>query len=464
MAVTTSTDLPAWLLSRLEAHGIKRYQIQCDTQELPPNHRVQMTWMEDAMGSLLVLYSKNYLLDLSSILNLTGRPFEPISRERQQHFTTQYGLGPLSGLFLQDKSHCLCETRLLDQSRLLFDFGQTGWLLELSAEVFIPLLAGRRTERFGIALSGIQPEANQPLSFTSQRIYQRLDALVEIPPLPHTAHRLAQLRDNPRASVDDLTGLVETDPPLAAQVVSWASSSFHAYAAPEKIRSVRDAIARALGFERVINLALGLAMGQTLRIPDQRSMATSYWHQAIYVAMVVDGLVHAMPARRRPEPGLAYLVGLLHNFGTLILAHVFPPHFSTLCQHQEANPHVPSPVIEHYLLGITREQISAWLMQRWQMPEELITAMYYQLDPHYKGAYSVYPNLAYVAMQVLGQHGVGRSVPSEIPAALLARLGLDFSQAEGAVEMVLDAEAELRELAQKIQSVNSHQHQPGLGS
>lgn len=461
MTVTVNTELPASILRQLEVHGVGPYRVRREHPGLPAAQRVQAVWTEDAMGSLLVLYSRNYLLDLSYLNNLTGRPFEAIPYEQQRQRSARYELGVLSCLLLRDKIPCMGEARLLEQPALLIEFGQPGWLLELSPASFEPLLAGMRLERFGIAVSGIQPHvagrsSKKPTfsslhSFTSQRICQRLDESVEIPPLSHTAGRLAQLRNNPNAGVDDLAHLVETDPPLAAQVVSWASSSYHAYAAPEKIRSVRDAIVRALGFERVINLALGLAIGKSLRLPDQHSLSTSYWHQAIYTAMVVDGLVHVMPAALRPEAGLAYLVGLLHNFGCLILAHVFPPHFATLCQYQEANPHLSPGLIEHYLLGINREQIGAWLMRRWKMPEELVTAMYYQKDPHYRGEYAVYANLIWLAVHLLAQRDIGPLRHTEIPATLLARLGLNPEQAEGAVSMVLDAEAELRELARQMQ-------------
>ena len=67
-------------------------------------------------------------------------------------------------------------------------------------------------------------------NFTSLRIRQRLDDTLEIPPLSPTADRIMQLRANPNASVTDLTNIVESDPSLAAQVVSWASSPY--YAAP----------------------------------------------------------------------------------------------------------------------------------------------------------------------------------------------------------------------------------------
>ena len=38
-----------------------------------------------------------------------------------------------------------------------------------------------------------------------------------------------------------------------------------------------------------------------------------------------------------------------------------PPHFSLICRHLEANPHLSHSHVEQHLLGITREQIGAWL-------------------------------------------------------------------------------------------------------
>jgi hypothetical protein len=136
-------------------------------------------------------------------------------------------------------------------------------------------------------------------AFTARRIQKRLEETIEIPPLADTAQKIIKLRVDPNATIDDITGVVETDPALAAQVVSWAASPY--YASPGKIRSVEDAIVRVLGFDLVINLALGLALGKTLSLPkDHPQQATPYWQQSIYTAAVIEGLTRAMP---RPAPG-----------------------------------------------------------------------------------------------------------------------------------------------------------------
>lgn len=446
----------------LEAQGMTEHHLQRDDLQLrEAPQRVQSLWMEDGLGNpLLVLYPRSQLLDLAYIPHLMGRHWQVMSEGRQQAFLARQPLGLYS--CLSSDVPVLCEARLLEQEQLFLEFGQPGWLLEVSIAAFQALLSHEAyIERFGVALKGVQrpglqeAQTRHPHSFTGQRIYQRLDEAVEIPPLSQTAQRLLRLQNNPRADVGDLTQIIETDPPLAAQVIGWASSAY--YSSVSKINSVQDAIMRALGFDRVINLALGLTLDHSLQLSDQTGAdRNEYWRQAIYTAMLVDGLVKLIPASKRPEPGLAYLAGLLHNFGHLILAYVFPPHFATLCQYQEANPHLSSDVIERYLLGVTREQIGGWWVQRWQMPEELAAALYYQKMPDYQGDYSVYPNLIYLAVNLLAQRGIGTDLVSETPPDLLTRLGLELNQVEEAVTLMLKAEADLRELVKQMQSHTTH--------
>ena len=97
---------------------------------------------------------------------------------------------------------------------------------------------------------------------------------------------------------------------------------------------------------------------------------------------------------------------MLHNFGYLLLAHVFPPHFSLICRHLEVNPHLCHSYVEQHLLGISREQIGAWLMRYWDMPDELCTALRFQHDPTYDGQYAEYPNLVCLAVRLLRSRGL----------------------------------------------------------
>ena len=107
-------------------------------------------------------------------------------------------------------------------------------------------------------------------------------------------------------------------------------------------------------------------------------------------------------------------------------------------------------VDEKHLLGITREQIGAWLMRYWDMPDELATALRFQHDPSYDGVYAEYPNLVCLAVRLLRSHGIGSGPVEEIPDALLERLGLSREKANDVTSKVLDAEVLLRELASQF--------------
>ena len=451
--------LPPMIVQLLDKLALP-YRICEDRPDYDPSRRVQAVLVDDAIGALLVLYPRDHLLDLPSLVELTGRQLIAVKPERLMRMLTKHDLKELPGLPPLTSSPCLYEERLLQQPELLIESGQPGVLLAMASNDFKPLLSKASAGRFAVPLSQIKPNLDRPeqdsaqitlavQGFTARRIQKRLEETIEIPPLAQTAQKIIKLRVDPDATVDDITGVVETDPALAAQVVSWAASPY--YAAPGKIRSVEDAIVRVLGFDLVINLALGLALGKTLSLPkDQPQQATPYWQQAIYTAAVIEGLNRAIPRTQRPEAGLSYLAGLLHNFGYLVLAHVFPPHFSLICRHLEINPHLSHSVIEQHLLGITREQIGAWLMRYWGMPDELSTALRFQNDPYYQGEHAGHANLVCLAVRLLRNRGIGDGPYGEIPDELFDRLGLSRDKANDVVNKVLDAEAALRALAMQI--------------
>lgn len=436
------SQLSSTVQQTLALHGLHG-QLHGGLGSVPAGQRVQAVLAEDGVGLLQVLFAQDSLLDLTRLNELTGRKLTAVPPPALRQLLARHRLQRLPALPLPGVP-CLYDAR------------------QVNADSFRRLLDQAIGGPFTVPLASLRPNLDRPdedtaqisqavEAFTARRIRQRLEEALEIPPLPHTANRIVKLRVDPNASIDDVTDVVETDPALAAQVISWASSPY--YGSLAKIRSVEDAIIRVLGFDLVINLALGLALGKTLSLPkDEPQQATPYWQQAIYTATVVDGLLRTMPRERRPEAGLAYLGGLLHNFGYLVLAQVFPPHFSLFCRHRDLNPHVHHSQIEQHLLGITREQIGAWTMHAWGMPDELYTALRFQNDPDYQGDHAACANLVCLAVRMLAARGIGNDPRQDIPASLFERLSIDPEKAEAAVEKVLGAEAALRNLAGQMQA------------
>lgn len=391
------------------------------------------------------------LLDIQALHTVTQRKLMPLTQSDLLKFTRgrQLQLLPGNNTFYQLPT--FVDAWLADKgAHVIQNTGdQPGLTLGALREALHQLGHAIRHLEFAVAAADLSPGlpaaehdsaqiTHSIRHFTSLRIKQRLDETLEIPPLSATAERIMQLRANPNATVNDLASIVEADPSLAAQVVSWASSPY--YAAPGKIRSVQDAIVRVLGFDLVSNLAVGLILGRSVALPRESPDGfTPYWLQAFYCSAAVEALARLIPASKRPRQGMVYLAGLLHNFGYLILAHTFPPHFSSICRYMEANPAISHVAIENHLVGISREQISAWLMQSWNMPEEISVALRYQQDPAYDGPHAVYANLIYIAMRLLRRQGIGDAPPEPVDARVYERLGLDPIRCEDVIQMLVDS-------------------------
>lgn len=285
-----------------------------------------------------------------------------------------------------------------------------------------------------------------------------IEQVYQLPPMPGMARSILELRLKPTASAADLATIVELDPSLAAQVMRYASSPLFGYRG--HIGSIRDAISRVLGFETVMNIALGLATAKALRNPQEGPLGLrAFWRHAIYSAALAQALVRAMPSDRQPCLGLAYLAGLLHNFGFLLLGHMFPPEFALLNKQVMAHPDVPVTTLEKHLLGMGHAQqmlslgharIGAWLMESWGMPEEIVVTLREHHNPHYQEDHAVYPNLVLLVDHMLKCCDLGDAPNDELPQELLARLGLEEAEAREVRERLLNGSEGLDHLARQL--------------
>ena len=415
--------------------------------------------LQDANGRVQVIHAADSLLDLKAVNRQLGRELHAASAEEVKKFCLSHNVHSVPALPKVAGLTTIVDKSLIERNELWVDSGDETQLLRFSGDEFKNLLADAQVFDIAVPLKQLETDdsnssdSEQILgavrNFTQLRVKQRLEETLELPPLSDTAQRIIKLRVNPNADISDLAQIVETDPSLAAQVVSWAASPY--YSAPGKIKSIHDAIVRVLGFDMVLNLALGLSLGKTLSIPKEGPHGIMpYWQQAVYMAATIEGLVTAIPRDHRPSFGMAYLCGLLHNFGYLILAEVFPPHYHNYCELADANPHVNHQAIERHLLGITREQLASSLMSLWSMPDEVVTGLRYQNNPHYQGENHQYAKLIFVAKRLLKQQGIGRGPTLAIPQQVFDDLHLDPEKAMTTVVNIIESSDDLRHIASEL--------------
>lgn len=300
-------------------------------------------------------------------------------------------------------------------------------------------------------------QASEQLTRTGE-LRRRIEQVYELPPMPEMARRVLQLRNNPDASINELAAIVEIDPSLAAQVVRYAASPFYAYRG--KINSIHDAITRVLGFDMVMNMALGLATGKSFHNPCDGPLGLqAFWQHAVYTATLAQALAKRMPPKLRPQPGMAYLAGLLHNFGFLLLGHMFPPEFKLLNKLVAAHPETPVTALEKCVLGMGQAQnllemghaqIGAWLMQSWCMPEEIIVTLREHHNPDYAGDHALFPHLVMLADHVLKGRDIGDAPDAFLPPMSLSMLELSEDIVRDTAEQLFMDCSTLDILAQQL--------------
>ncbi|MGB0663128.1 MAG: HDOD domain-containing protein [Pontibacterium sp.] len=405
--------------------------------------------MHDQEGKALVVLPSTSLLNLASVWKTSGRQLQPVKPDDAAKFFAQAGLQTEAGLaklfslplFLDG---CCSAIKSLEVSD---PCAEVSWTVPPS------MLAKAKTGVYSVAAGDLSgPDADDEVAitnavkrFTQLRIQQRLEDTLGLPSMSPTMRKVLELRSDPEADVEDLVKVVRVDPSLSAQVMSWAASPY--YAAPGEVNSIEDAVLRVLGFELVINMALGTAMGQMLTVPKEGPRGgTPYWMQAVCCATLAERLAKKAKAPKKPLPGLAYLAGLLHNFGYLVLAHLFPPHFALLSRYIEANPHIRFEAIEQQVLNVTREQIGGWLLTSWSLPEPVCQAVRYQNSPEHAGEYEVYANIIKLSNTLLRLQALSDGPIEDVPEELLGALGLSQEDVNDAMESLTENQDSIKEL------------------
>jgi len=279
---------------------------------------------------------------------------------------------------------------------------------------------------------------------------ERVKALHSLPPMPETATQILNLRSVSDVKVEKIVEVIEKDPVLVAQIVSYANSAF--FGQSGSVVSLKDAIFRVLGVDATMNMALALSVGSTFKIPQSGPVgAKSIWKSSIYTASLMQRLSMLIPWGERPNPGTAYLVGLLHDIGLLVLGHLFTEEYIELNNYLEKNPDVNIFTAEQQLLGINHIEVGKMVMRMWKMPEELISVATFYNDNDYSGEHEKYIQLLKVVKTLLVPHGLAFGDSSEeLPMDILNKLSLNEEDVIVAADEVLSEGDIIKKLVKQM--------------
>jgi putative nucleotidyltransferase with HDIG domain len=196
-------------------------------------------------------------------------------------------------------------------------------------------------------------------------IRRTIQELRDLPTLPLIAVEVRRLASDPNKGVAQLVEVVEEDVALTSRILRIANSPY--YGVPRKISNLKMAMV-ILGMREIINLVTTISVVRLF--PDRGGHPfdlQTFWKHSAATAELTSGLVEAL---RIPSSGSAYIAGLLHDIGKLVLSQFFRDQFvqsMNLSQEQK----IPLPEAELRVIGVDHGHVGSWLIQRWNIPEEI---------------------------------------------------------------------------------------------
>ena len=412
--------------------------------------------MNDSGGLVMVVIPASYTVDVTGIIALLGRTVSPATEWQMAKLINDGDgrfvppLGEVYGI------KTLIDERIIntDNHEIYVFGGDDKHLLRFTRQAFLNL------QEKALFAQGLGKAANTPVVAVdephedgpeeiSAEITQRLANLDTLPAMPGIAHEVFNLRANPNASARDLAKLVERDPSLTAQVIRYANAPFFAYRG--KVDSVQTAISRVLGYEMVMHLALGIAAAKPFRMPRHGPLGLmAFWRHAIYSATMMQVLSRELPRSVDMRAGTAYLSGLLHNFGVLLVGHLFKDEYRHLVAAAAASPGTSMVELERRVLGIDHAALGARLLEEWGLaPEVVVTAREHHAED-YAGPHAAYSGLALITDRMLKTHDISDAQNAALPPEIMAALGLDEFKVLGVMSRILQGCASLDTMARQL--------------
>ncbi|WP_339806476.1 HDOD domain-containing protein [uncultured Marinobacter sp.] len=413
---------------------------------------IRCTAMIDLKGVILVVHPYDSSPDADAIERHTGRRFQPLTAAQTNRLFADCLPGFVPPFGAAYGVPVLVEQALLEENALIMACGGAGALMVLSGRNFRLGMAGCDRGTVTLRQGGHQPASG----ITLEEIAEKLQKLYRLPPMPALALRILRLTGDSDASVRELAELIEFDPSLTAQVIRYARSALFNY--PGQVESVHEAVTRVLGFDRVAHIAVGIASVRAFDIPRQGVLGMDqFWRHSLYTAFLTQRMAPHCDA----DPGLAYLCGLLHNFGLLLVGHLFPAEFAELNRLREANPEASMRALEDQVFGNHDSQqlltvghgvIGGILHKLWELPGAVVKAAGMHQQLHYQGDHRVYVVLVQLANGLLKEIGVGDEFNPDDLQQLAAEAGIDPAQLDEFRKDMAEVAEDLDSLAYSLAS------------
>ncbi len=270
-------------------------------------------------------------------------------------------------------------------------------------------------------LTEARPSALPALpSEETRRLVQRV---VNLPALPVVITRVLRLVEDPRSSAQDLVRVIGSDQALASRILRLANSAFYGF--QREIVSLSHAVV-LLGFDTVRSIVLAATVFNTVTDGGAASAfdRREFWRHAVATA---SGARMVARSLRMVDPEVAFLGGLLHDIGKVVLDRFFYRRYAEAARLAASLPCLIREA-EMTLFGVDHAEVGSWLAERWHLPPAFIEPVAFHHRPEAaspeRWGISACVHLADVLARNVGMGSGGDGLVPLPDAHVLARLGV----------------------------------------
>lgn len=198
---------------------------------------------------------------------------------------------------------------------------------------------------------------------TRETVFSQIKKSGHVPILPEILLRLLEACDNESTPLTKVASLIDKDPSLSYKVLQLVNSAYFG------LRTTYSGIDQAvvyLGANSVKNMAVTAAVHQVFDVERFDSLKHfdihSFWYHCLKCATLSRRIAEQTGLA---NPDDAYLAGLLHDLGRLVLVSVFTEQYESILAGISEETDLLSE--EKDLIGATHAEVGDWLVRDWNL-------------------------------------------------------------------------------------------------
>ena len=192
---------------------------------------------------------------------------------------------------------------------------------------------------------------------------------------PHVFLKVTELMRSTDSNAKDFESVIGVDPNLSARLLRIANSSFYSFAS--KVDTVSRAVA-VIGMRDLYSLVTAVSAVKSFsKITNDLVSMDTFWRHSIMTGLIARNLAKRCKVLHSER---LFVAGLLHDIGSLVLFNRLPElsrDLMLISQGDEVLLHQA----EWETLGFNHAHVAAQLLQTWQLPVTLSTAIAAHHDP-----------------------------------------------------------------------------------